>query len=101
MLYNPKWEVKADPFSLRSLIAWLETQPADETYCYMDNGHCLVAQYLESHGYRNLGVDRRGFYYSVGVGRARAWQDLPPVLNDIALRGLHTFGAALERARSL
>ena len=35
MLYDPKWEkpeVKADPFSLDALIAWLEKQPANGTY---------------------------------------------------------------------
>ncbi len=31
MLYDPKWEVKADPFSLENLIAWLENQPTRPT----------------------------------------------------------------------
>ena len=47
MLYDPKWEVKADPFSLADFIAWLETQPADERYDWHDVHGCACARYAE------------------------------------------------------
>ena len=82
-----KTENKADVFSLESLIAWLEKQPADGEYCYHDlNGHCLICQYLTSHG-----VD----FHEYGLfmdSEART---------EIAAERPWTFGAALTRARAI
>lgn len=92
MLYDPKWEVKTKPdvFSLESLIAWLEKQPADEVYDYMNcHGACLLDQYgaamavpRNSATYRQLdrAFDGGGGYF-IACGHPR------------------TFGAALTRAR--
>lgn len=102
MLYDPKWEVKtkADPFSLAGLIGWLETQNPTETYCYADNGLCLLSQYFSARGYTNVNMASFGFSSKEG------FRDLPAGFNDIALdRGAAlmgrdwTFGGALERAR--
>lgn len=92
MLYDPKWEieVKADPFSLESLIAWLEKQPTAKEYDFCDcNGRCLLDQYAAAMGLKNesglyVRLDAAfdgaaGFYIAVGFPR--------------------TFGAALDRAR--
>lgn len=46
MLYDKRWdkpEVNADPFSVDSLVAWLEKQPAAKVYCYAD-GNAIVPQ---------------------------------------------------------
>lgn len=123
MLYDPKWEkteTKADPFSLESLIAWLEKQPAGRSYSYTCNGHCLLAQYFTAAGFKNVTMWCRAFWHgddrcpgNVGseeaekMGRATRF---PPVFNAIAIGAWYacgktknnklTFGAALERARA-
>jgi len=85
MLYDPKWEVKADPTKLETLIAWLECQPENETYCFSSKKDCLIAQYGAAHGKKwdNLScVDLMWMgFYSIAIGERR------------------TFGAALARAR--
>jgi hypothetical protein len=100
MLYDPKWakqaETKADPFTLESLIAWLEKQPANSTYPFYNcRGECLFSQYLAHCGFakRPVDYDREGF---------RGWD----ILHNDPLRGIAetepwTFGAALKRARAL
>jgi len=102
MLYDPKWEVevKADPFSLDSLIAWLEKQPADVAYDYSCNGHCLLAQYFTEKGFRGVAMYSELFEHEDGADVM-----LPPHFDDIAV-GVQgnmklTFGAALRRARVL
>jgi hypothetical protein len=95
MLYDPKWEVKSDVLSLESLIAWLETQPADKVYCYSNTGDCLHHQYFTAMGmvmksgvggtYVNLESGKR-VYFSDGFIHTAAFEP-------------HTFGAALDRAR--
>lgn len=91
-------ETKPDVFSLEGLIAWLETQPPETEYNFMDcNGGCLIGQYLLANGQENF----------------RKWHDVPPPLCAVAGQsackddgspageeGL-TFGAALSRARAL
>lgn len=100
MLYDKRWdkEIKADPFSLESLITWLEKQDPHAGYNYCDTRQCLLAQYHAAHG-TTLRVTALG-------------GELPENSSDeykaewIA-RGHHctphdrTFGAALERARAL
>jgi hypothetical protein len=81
MLYDPKWEVKADPLSLESLIAWLETKDPASTYDFCDlRGNCLVDQWC-----RPLG---------------RSYSELPDKIRRIAYATPWTFGAALKRARA-
>lgn len=100
MLYDKRWDepkVKADPFSLESLIAWLEKQPGATEYCYSDTGHCLLAQYFEAAGFEQalLGSE------TISWGNADIEVKLPLHFNEIAQGsgGIRTFGAALERAR--
>jgi hypothetical protein len=101
MLYNPNWakpEVKADPFSLESLVAWLEKQPGSRVYCYSSTGECLLSQYLKNTGFPTAIVGAFTFAERVD-GR---WQDyrMPRHFDEIARCGKRTFGAALERARA-
>lgn len=99
MLYDPKWEkpeVKADPFKLESLIAWLEKQPAAATYNYTHSSECLVAQYLQDNGVAKfdltpLEVDGLGWDY-IAAGRSG-------LTCSECEQEVWSFGAALERAR--
>ena len=98
MLYHPKWaETKADPFELSTLIAWLEKQPTEKTYCFMDNGGCLLAQYFTEQGFKEVSMG--GTHIVHGPNRGD-YQDLPPHMSSIAVGNPRTFGAALKRARS-
>jgi hypothetical protein len=55
MLYDPKWtKPAAVVWSLDRLIAWLETMPAGEQYCYTASGECLLAQYLKGIGWAKI-----------------------------------------------
>jgi hypothetical protein len=96
MLYNPEWEVevKADPFSTVSLIAWLEKQPADRAYDYCYPDTCVIAQYLQSQGVEQYTIDDRELdklgWHNIAqhrdyeIGETQDW----------------TFGGALKRARA-
>lgn len=97
MLYNKRWdkpEVKADPFSLESFVAWAERQQADESYCFTNFGGCLFAKWFKSINENSRHV--AGYRYQVG-GYEKNFEQMG--MRDIALLEPHTFGAALDRAR--
>ena len=87
-------ETKPNVRSVRTLIAWLEMQPADKKYDYTLPDRCLLAQYLKSHG--------EHFYCLDSFEAAAFFGDNSYV---VQARGADnrdwTFGAALERARKL
>lgn len=106
MLYNTQWEKKPafDPLSFASLIAWLEKQPADKTYDYVDCTECLLSQYYTAMGYQN--VEITPIFLSHGGPRRDGRVQLPYSFNLIARgngvgRSEWTFGHALVRARQL
>lgn len=110
MLYDPKWQkqTKADPFTLGSLIAWLEKKPAAKRYDYMCNGHCLLAQYFSESGFDKVHMYGHSFVHGRDIpetmGQAAAMEagwatPLPARFNDVAGYMPHTFGGALKRAR--
>ncbi len=112
MLYDPKWEVKADPLSIESLIAWLEQQPPSQEYAYYCGGTCLLAQYFTAMGFQNVHMFADGFWSgdtpcpgNVGWNETSCRKEgtpLPRGFNAIACRGEgRTFGAALQRAREI
>lgn len=90
MLYNKNWDAKtvtSDPFTLESLIAWLEKQPAAVTYNWHDcNGACLIGIYFAVHGHP---WDARRYCNFTDFNTR----------SDIAGTEPFTFGAALTRAR--
>lgn len=92
MLYDPKWEqkTKADPFSLVSLIAWLQKQNPNAHYDYCIPQECLIGQWLKSSGIAECGLKSHQVQRLFG-GRG----------DDIVIPHPRTFGAALERARVL
>jgi hypothetical protein len=97
MLYNKNWDykVKADPFSLGSLIAWLETKPAMRRYCFNDAGRCLHAQWFRACGETDFILGR----VSVGFSDGKVHR-IPNDLQNVAQTSPWTFGAALKRARA-
>lgn len=108
MLYNQDWDkpkVKADPFSLESLIAWLEKMPADEVYCFSNWGGCLLAKWAQSvdpsayTGRQGRKSDfPNGFHYAVN-GRVVDLGGFKGIASGIYHSREWTFGAALTRAR--
>lgn len=101
MLWNPKWkkpETKADPFTLESLIAWLEKQPAHIAYDYTDSSNCLLCQYFRAQGFNVNTLSCGGF----DIKGSRA-PDItyPYIFCKVSnAMGSETFGAALNRART-
>ncbi|MDE2373620.1 MAG: hypothetical protein KGL96_05280 [Hyphomicrobiales bacterium] len=101
MLYDPKWKRRLDPFSLASLIAWLEAQDPAAEYCYSNTGECLLARYFAARGFNKVIMAARFFYHFPRACAAYDIAFLPPHFNDIAKGAVRTFGAALARARAL
>lgn len=95
------YQTKVDT-SLAGLIAWLEKQPADTVYCYTDNGHCLMAQWV-SHlvGGRPVWGSARKGYDVAGTDPEYRRFHFADIETPIALPHPRTFGAALDRARKL
>lgn len=93
MLYDPKWEVKAEPtymgIGLQSFVAWLGHMPENEPYNYADPDRCAAGQYS----------------HSLGLGAVRSFlsHDSPVAMTifRIVQPKPWTFGAALSRARAL
>jgi hypothetical protein len=103
MLYDPKWGRNRrartrDIHSLQSLINWLEKQPADIVYDYGDTQECMLCQYFRAMKVNLFLVDKT--YYKVWTmfGGTKSIP-LPYCFDDISCGGIHTFGAALQRAR--
>ena len=99
MLYDKRWdkpEIKADPFSLESLIAWLEKQPAEATYNYCEPSQCLLGKYVAANGGEYFGA-----HYQIGDQAQSAMSYGLGPLGDIVHGGPWTFGDALDRARKL
>lgn len=93
MLYDKRWdERKQTIFSLDALIDWLRQQYAEDEYCFIDNGGCMLARY-----FRDCGKE------SVIVGGEKTWLDgiettMPESFRQISVGSPRTYGAALERA---
>jgi hypothetical protein len=102
MLYDPKWEKqndqKTDPFSLAALIAWLEQQDPEKSYCYLNNGECLLAQYFTACGYKRPNLADTSFWQMDDICAPQI--HFPVAFNLVAVASPRTFGAALDRART-
>jgi hypothetical protein len=100
MLYDKRWEkpeVKADPFKLESLVAWLEKQTASEKYSYMYD-RCLLGQYFEANGFENITMGAAYVTHGPTL-KDRMSVRLPVPFNSIAVNTPHNFGSALKRAQ--
>jgi hypothetical protein len=93
MLYDPKWDVQTKPdYSLNSLISWMETKDASETYDILLPWKCLLGQFVQHVGGKlvsqlsnNLAEDK--IFSHIAFGRFS--------------EGPFTFGDALRRARAV
>jgi hypothetical protein len=91
MLFDPKWETKTDTWAMPSFVAWLENQPPEKTYNWLDcRGACLISQYMTANGIE--WYDEGLLLYSSHV---------PEEFKTVAVRHPRTFGAALHRARNI
>jgi hypothetical protein len=77
---------KVDVRSIRTLIAWLETQPEGREYDYTKSGECLLAQYLVAHGVAKYDLSSADVTAFFGDD------------SEIVQGYPRTFGGALERA---
>lgn len=95
--------VKADPFSLESLIAWLERRPGETEYDFWDCARCMIAQYALDTGIRLTAGDSGSQYREIlerfAANDGCRWNTTPAA--EVAAHTPHTFGAALDRARAL
>lgn len=91
MLHNPNWDkAKTSPLLLDNFIAWLQKQPADEKYDWLDSDSCLAAQYSQS-------IDREYGHNDILALAGTFSADL----ENIAYARPWNFGAALNRAKAL
>jgi len=98
MLYDKRWdkpEIKADPFSLESFAAWLETQDAAREYDWIDVCGCVCHEYLSAMGLRRAPYPKR----DCDGGRLSSIFPSIEVYHKVCGTHPHTFGAALDRAR--
>lgn len=102
---KPQTETKADPFTLASLIAWLEQQPHARHYVFCQFNECLLGQWLRSSdpAARSALADEApsGFFYRAHGKTVdlTAFKEIVTGRSHADHSG-HTFGAALERARA-
>jgi len=105
MLYDPKWEkkveTKADPFSLRTLIAWLEQQNLSESYRYTNIDDCPLARYFRAQGYRRVFCGPKTFNYGSWwtLWAPLRTAPIPSEFNDAVIRA-RTYEDVLENARA-
>lgn len=96
MFFDPtcKPEVRADPFTLESLIAWLEKQSPHTRYNWHNcDGKCLIAVYGFAMGIDRLDADCPGIDKIFGEGENSKYAEVCGTLP-------FTYGAALDRARA-
>ena len=102
MLYNEKWtkaDPLANPLSLESLIAWLETKRASERYDFFCVRECMVGQWAVSIDPCATAASELGWgaHFYVVNGDVVDLGEFVLIANSDD--GSFTFGAALNRAR--
>jgi hypothetical protein len=88
MLYDPKWDTKTP--TMAGFIAWLEQQPAEETYVWENCEICAIAGYAQSIGKH---------YVDVVDAIDGSLHGAHPLEKNVSLPRPHSYGAALKRAR--
>ncbi len=84
-------EPKRDIFSLASLAEWLETKPRDGTYDYTCPTSCLLAQYFQAMGKKNIAVGTYRVSFNLG-GPDMEKHYLPPEMVEAASGFTHEEG---------
>ncbi len=90
---------KADPFSLRSLVEWLEMQEGETAYDYTEPKYCLLGQYVVASGGKYI-PDYTIDGHTLDAGGFSLHAERPD-LYEVVSEHPWTFGAALQRARNL
>lgn len=93
---EPVFDANAPLLSEARIIAWLEKQPADGEYNYMDTDDCCICQYLKSQGKMGVGAGGNYAYYNGTDGKKKI-EDLPDWIEDALILG--TFGSVLSAIR--
>ena len=88
-------ETKPDVFSLEGLAAWLEKQPAEKRYCYLNTGACLLHQYVAASG-----LPIQAMHSNCWISKDGTKHEYPRELNSVAVQEC-TFGGALRRTRRM
>lgn len=86
-----------DIFDLNRIIDWVEKQPADKEYNYVNTKHCLIAQYLKAQGKTDVHVSHVSAYFDGCESGLR----LPNGVNCAVRQGCWTFGGALKELKAL
>ncbi len=94
---------KADPFSLRSLVEWLERQNPREVYDHNSASVCLACQYATDMMGERVTYNKASYRLEEGIGQERKLKILYDQTdgNFSPYASAYTFGAALQRARNL
>lgn len=82
--------------SVADLAAWLKTQLALTSYCYVDNCGCLLYKYFVEREAPIGVMTSLGIWYDL-EGRKRRY---PQELDNISVDHPRTYGAALERCHT-
>lgn len=87
MLYSPKWEqLKSE--TMRHFLRWVEEQPADQRYPWLENEHCACGQYARSIGVRGWSVSKLPPFWSDAnyIARGRGLDDAEWTFGRLATR---------------
>lgn len=89
-----------DIFDLNRIIDWVEGQPQDKEYDYLNMKHCLIAQYLKAQGKIDVRVHPNWAFFE---GRENG-VPLPRGVNQAVAQDRYkgwTFGGALINLKAL
>ena len=56
-------------FSNEAFVNWLEAQPPNKTYRYVDHNNCAIAQYLKAQGFTGIEIGSQDMEYRDASGR--------------------------------
>lgn len=105
MLFNIAWnktpEVKPmdEMLSTANLVAWLEKQPAGESYLYSNPYYCLLGKYFRANGELGLRIGERRIHGG-RYGDGSCATNIPPAFYQAVTPRPHTYGAALSRLKA-
>ena len=88
-----------NPLSLPAFLAWVEKQPADGWYNFLDTRNCAFCQYLKSVGFEQPAVG--GFTWRPDRLKG-ATRPIPEAIRPLLFSegvGAETFGALASRLR--
>jgi len=88
---------ETEVFSLQGLIDWLEMQPGETEYVYVNSWGCLLCHYFRARGIDVNYLTMCGYV----TNGSTEYQSYPMILRDVSISHPQTYAAALTRARNL